>query len=106
MASNGAASGRRGAWRPFAASILVALLLVASSLSAHWHSEGVARDACSICVAAHLTPLEPASPPDFAPRPFVVLESAETAVDMLARGFSHRPLGRAPPVNPVVRSIA
>ena len=88
------------------ASLLVALLLIATSLSAHWHSEGVARDACSICVAAHLTPLEPVAPSDFAPQPCVVLESAETALDMLARGFSHRPLGRAPPGNPVVRSIA
>lgn len=88
------------------ASILVALLLLASSLSAHWHSEGVARDGCSICVAAHLTPLEPATSPDLAPRPRAVEETAFVAGEMLARGFSPRPLGRAPPGNPVVRVLS
>ncbi len=105
-APDGRVTSRSVTSKSVVASLLVALLLVASSLSAHGHSEGVARDACSICVATHLTPLEPAVSPDFTPQSLVVVESTETAVDMLARGFSHRPLGRAPPGNPVVRSIA
>ncbi|MEI8358623.1 MAG: hypothetical protein WCH13_09055 [Deltaproteobacteria bacterium] len=89
-----------------AASFLVGLLLVATSLAAHWHSEGVATDSCSTCVAAHLTPLEPASPPALAPQSVAGVEPSAPVADSLLRGHSTRPRGRSPPRDSLVLVIA
>ena len=102
--------GDAGRWRPrgarsFLASLLVGLLLAATSLSAHWHSEGVATHACSIC-AAHLSSVEPVAAPDLAPRLVVATEPTIVSRDPLAHGFSARPNGRSPPGTPSALVIA
>ena len=79
------------------ASLLVALLLASTSLAAHWHSEGVQTDTCSICVATHLTPLDLSSPPDLAPRVVAGEEPVATRTGPTSRGFTSRPRGRSPP---------
>jgi len=103
------AKAGRGRSRGFAsllASLLVGLLLAATSLSAHWHSEGVQADGCSVCVATHLTPLETSSSPGLSPQRVAAARPAETAAGTLSHGFASRPRGRSPPQSSLVLVIA
>ncbi|MFM7143005.1 MAG: hypothetical protein ACKO2K_13950, partial [Alphaproteobacteria bacterium] len=79
-----AACGPRSVARSIGVALLVALLLAATSLAAHWHSEGVQADGCSVCVATHLTPLETSSSPGLSPQRVAAARPAETAAGTLA----------------------
>lgn len=101
-----AACGPRSVARSIGVSLLVALLLAATSLAAHWHSEGVASDSCSVCVAAHHSPIEPDAGCDVAPRIFVAVQLDAPTSDPPALDFSRRPMGRSPPLASLVSVIA